>query len=142
MKIMLRSPKELQTVKGFGTSSCWWSQYCAGNAANELSELLYGKDGLGLNIYRYNVGGGFDPDNNRVENMWRRTESLYNFDKTKETGKYNFNSDLTAREFMKLCPYGTSSFAAYRSQQPLAVSHSLCNSSFSAKITLGSPARL
>lgn len=70
MKIMLRSPKKLQTVKGFGTSSCWWSQYCAGNAANELSELLYGKDGLGLNIYRYNVGGGFDPDNNRVENMW------------------------------------------------------------------------
>ena len=103
MKIMLRSPKKLQTVKGFGTSSCWWSQYCAGNAANELSELLYGKDGLGLNIYRYNVGGGFDPDNNRVENMWRRTESLYDFYKTKETGKYNFNSDLTAREFMKLC---------------------------------------
>ena len=103
MKIMLRSPKKLQTVNGLGTSSCRWSQYCTGNAANELSELLYGKDGLGLNIYRYNVGGGFDPDNNRVENMWRRTESLYDFDKTKETGKYNFNSDLTAREFMKLC---------------------------------------
>ncbi len=30
-----------------------------------------------------------------------------------------------------------SSFAPYRSQQPLAVSRSLCNSSFSAKITLG-----
>ena len=36
----------------------------------------------------------------------------------------------------------TSSFAPYRSQKPLAVSHSLCNSSFSAKITLGSPVRL
>ena len=42
----------------------------------------------------------------------------------------------------KGCPYGTSSFASYRSQQPLAVSHSLRNSSFSAKITLGSPVRL
>ena len=42
----------------------------------------------------------------------------------------------------KGCPYGTSSFAPYRSQQPLAVSHSLRNSSFSAKITLGSPVRL
>ena len=42
----------------------------------------------------------------------------------------------------KPCPYGMSSFASYRSQQPLAVSHSLCNSSFSAKITLGLPVRL
>jgi len=38
--------------------------------------------------------------------------------------------------------YGTSSFASYRSQQPLAVSHSLRNSSSSAKITLCLPVRL
>lgn len=103
MKINLRSPKKMQTVKGFGASSCWWSQYCAGEAAKNISKLLYGADGLGLNIYRYNVGGGFDPENNRVENMWRRTESFYEFDKEKEEGHYNFSNDRTAVEFMKLC---------------------------------------
>ncbi len=103
MQIKLTNAKRLQTVKGFGTSSCWWSQYCGGEAAKEISDLLYSKDGLNLNIYRYNVGGGFDESNNRIENPWRRTESLYEFDKEKEEGKFNFENDRTAREFMDMC---------------------------------------
>ena len=86
MKIDLKSAKEMQTIKGFGTSACWWSQYCKGQAAEDIAELLYGKSGLGLNIYRYNVGGGTDDTNFRVANPWRRTESMYCFDKEAEKG--------------------------------------------------------
>lgn len=103
MKIDLKSAKEMQTVKGFGTSACWWSQYCKGQAAEDISELLYGKSGLGLNIYRYNVGGSTDDTNFRVANQWRRTDSMYCFDKEKEEGYYNFERDKTAVDFMKLC---------------------------------------
>ena len=103
MKIDFNNAKKMQTLKGFGTSSCWWSQYCGKKPAEEISELLYGKNGLGLNIYRYNVGGGYDKDNCRVDNPWRRTESLYEFDRETEEGHYNFDNDLTARRFMKLC---------------------------------------
>ncbi len=39
MKIMLRSPKKMQIVNGFGTSSCRWSQYCTGNAAKYISPI-------------------------------------------------------------------------------------------------------
>lgn len=103
MKIDLKSAKEMQTVKGFGTSACWWSQYCKGQAAEDIAELLYGKSGLGLNIYRYNVGGGTDETNFRVANPWRRTESMYCFDKEAEKGYYNYSRDKTAVDFMKLC---------------------------------------
>lgn len=103
MKIDFKSAKEMQTIKGFGTSACWWSQYCKGQAAEEISELLYGNSGLGLNIYRYNVGGGTDENNCRVANPWRRTDSMYCFDREKEEGYYDFGRDKTAVDFMKLC---------------------------------------
>lgn len=103
MEINLNNAKEMQTLKGFGTSSCWWSQYCGGKAAEEISELLYGDSGLCLNIYRYNLGGGTDSSNCRVENPWRLTESMYVFNKEAETGYYDFSLDKTAVDFMKLC---------------------------------------
>ena len=75
MKINLSNAKTLQTTKGWGTSACWWSQACKdSDTQDKIIDLLYGKDGLGLNIYRYNVGGGTDPDNCRVPDPWRRTE--------------------------------------------------------------------
>ena len=87
MKIDLRETKKLQVLKGWGTSACWWSQYCADEkAAEEIAELLYGDTGLGLNIYRYNIGGGTDPENCRVTNPWRVTESFYKYDRQKEEG--------------------------------------------------------
>lgn len=103
MEINFENAKKMQTLKGFGTSACWWSQYCKGKAAEEISELLYGKTGLRLNIYRYNIGGGTDETNFRVDNPWRRTESMYVFDKEKEEGHYDFTLDKTAVDFMKLC---------------------------------------
>lgn len=103
MKLNFRSSIKMQTLKGFGASSCWWSQYCTGKPAEEIAEMLYGDSGLGLNIYRYNVGGGYDKDNVRVTNPWRINESLYEFDKETGEGHYNFENDKTAREFMNLC---------------------------------------
>ena len=104
MKIDLRETKNLQVLKGWGTSACWWSQYCADEkAAEEIAELLYGDTGLGLNIYRYNIGGGTDPENCRVTNPWRVTESFYKYDREKEEGEYDFTADKTAISMMKRC---------------------------------------
>ncbi len=104
MKIDLREIKKLQSLKGWGTSACWWSQYCADESvAEEIAELLYGDTGLGLNIYRYNIGGGTDPENCRVTNPWRVTESFYKYDREKEEGEYDFTADKTAISMMKRC---------------------------------------
>lgn len=45
--------------KGWGTSLAWWAniEYPT-NTKKELSKLLFSEHGLGLNIVRYNLGGG------------------------------------------------------------------------------------
>ncbi len=61
-----------QTLEGWGTSLCWWA-----NAVGEwddqgtkarLMDLVFDREkGLGLNIVRYNIGGG---ESARHEFMW------------------------------------------------------------------------
>ena len=104
MKINLSSAKELQTFKGWGTSACWWSQAISDeNTQNEIAELLYGDSGLRLNIYRYNIGGGYDEELNRVSNPWRKTESFLLYDREKETSCWDFSRDKNAVSVMKKC---------------------------------------
>ena len=108
IKIDLTSAKKRKPILGFGTSACWWSQNVADkNIADELAALLYGKSGLGLNIYRYNIGAGWDDGNCRVENPWRRCESFYIDDNANESegfgGHYDFEKDKNAYAFLKRC---------------------------------------
>lgn len=104
MKINLLSAPELQTFKGWGTSACWWAQSISDEKTqNEIAELLYGDTGLKLNIYRYNIGGGYDEDLNRVENPWRRTESFMLYDREKETVSWDFSRDKNAVSVMRKC---------------------------------------
>ena len=104
MKINLKNAKKLQTLKGWGTSACWWSQYCADEkTAKEIAELLYGDSGLHLNIYRYNVGGGTDPNNCRVRDPWRRTESFMLFNSETGETSWDFSRDKNAVNMMRLC---------------------------------------
>jgi O-glycosyl hydrolase len=102
MNINLKNAKTMQTLYGWGTSACWWSQYCADSETQDkVTDLLYGDDGLGLNIYRYNVGGGTDSDNCRVSNPWRRTESFMLYDREKEEYSWDFSRDKNAVDMMK-----------------------------------------
>lgn len=91
--------------EGFGCSSCWWSQIAGGSEnAEEIAKLLYSKDGLGLNIYRYNVGAGSkDNFKDTIWDRWRQTESFYVYDYETETGYYDFTRDAEAQEFLDLC---------------------------------------
>lgn len=102
MKIDLHNAKKMQTLKGWGTSACWWAQACGDeDAQNALAELLYGDGGLGLNIYRYNIGGGYEEGNCRIENPWRRTESFMLYDREEEKESWDFSRDANAVAVMK-----------------------------------------
>lgn len=103
----LRADKSLryQTHEGFGTSSAWWAQQIDdASQAEEIARLLYDKQsGLGLEIFRYNVGAGSaeNPDSViRVES--RKTESF--LVKNNETGEfeYDFSRDANARRVLDL----------------------------------------
>lgn len=102
MTIAIDEEEQYQTVDGWGTSACWWSQMIADDATREdIARLLYSKEGLGLNIYRYNVGGGYDPATERVTNPWRLTESFYYLNPATGEYEYDFSRDANAQAMLR-----------------------------------------
>lgn len=62
------SPFNHGEFEGWGTSMGWWGNRIghSDKMAQQAAELFYGEDGLGLDIVRYNVGGGDDPTHNHI----------------------------------------------------------------------------
>lgn len=97
-----------QTVKGFGASGAWWAQNVGGwENADDIIKLLYDKEqGIGLNIYRYNIGAG-SSDDKEIYETGKRTESFVeSIDGTcgsnnvwadNYTVNYNWNNDANAQ---------------------------------------------
>lgn len=126
LRISVDLGDERQTVQGFGASMAWTFQRLGLEGTDEVKskaiDMLYGEDGLRLNIARFNIGGGsadpnlddvfpynkpdFDPD--------RRAESFFmaeNFlDATDEELKaafadesnYDFTRDAGALEMLDM----------------------------------------
>lgn len=77
---------QYQTMRGFGASGAWWAKEI-GNWSNidEISKLLYDdKEGIGLNIYRYNLGAGSDRDtiqyrSNRAMECFANEDGTYDW---------------------------------------------------------------
>lgn len=96
---------EHQTFETFGTSSCWWSQTIDNEEdAREIARLLYDDEtGLGLDIYRYNIGGG-EKDNPacRIWDVNRRTESFYVLNPVTGEYEYDFTRDANARRMLDM----------------------------------------
>lgn len=102
MEIKLDRSKTFQTFEGIGASGAWWAQIVGGwdnkdengeEVRNVISRLLYSKtDGIGMNIYRYNIGGGSaHSGKGEYSDFARRTESFDAGD-----GKYDFTRDKNA----------------------------------------------
>lgn len=94
-----------QTNEGFGTSAAWWAQNVDDEAeAEQIAELLYSKEkGLGLDVYRYNVGAGEKENPASIIAMEsRKTESFWV--KNDATGAYefDFSRDANAVRMMDL----------------------------------------
>lgn len=71
-EVRIEPSQRRQTFEGWGASLCWWANAVGGwdDEAKkvELLDLVFDPDkGLGLNIVRYNIGGGENPDH---DFMW------------------------------------------------------------------------
>ena len=85
--------------QGFGTSFCWWPNRLGySEILSEKSATLFydKKEGLGLTIIRYNIGGGDDPTHDHIT----RTDSKVpgyavnpNYDE--DTKEYSWDYDWT-----------------------------------------------
>lgn len=97
-----------QEITGWGTSAAWWAQVAgASEKADDYAKLLYSEEGLGLNIYRYNVGAG-EKENpeSRIwdnKNSWRAAESFLVYNEESGKYEYDWNQDKAAQDMLDLC---------------------------------------
>lgn len=55
-----------QTFEGWGVSLCWWANVCGSwdeEKVDQLVDWLVSPTGLNFRLFRYNIGGGDDPEN-------------------------------------------------------------------------------
>jgi O-glycosyl hydrolase len=85
-----------QTIRGFGASGAWWPNW-VGDFSQEkrarLLDLLFGEQGIGLSIYRYNIPVGGD---GKISNRDRATASVEN-----GAGRYDLSADGKALEILR-----------------------------------------
>lgn len=62
------SPFNGGRFEGWGTSLCWWANRIgySKKLTEQSAELFFSENGLGLDIARYNLGGGDDPSHNHI----------------------------------------------------------------------------
>ena len=111
--IIIDIKKQYQTWDGFGTSLMWWANAMEGfeqipatisgqekgfeNRYQELINLLFHpKEGLGINIVRYNVGGGDCDSLDFINRSGAKIPGYIN-----EKGEYNWKSDEMQQKVLK-----------------------------------------
>ncbi|NSW91172.1 MAG: xylanase [Firmicutes bacterium] len=95
LQIKLNYSTTYQTIEGFGASGCWWAQDVGGwENLSEIIEYLYDNEkGIGLNIYRYNIGAG---EPSKPWDPWRKTQTV-----EVSPGVYDLNRDKNAITALK-----------------------------------------
>jgi O-glycosyl hydrolase len=97
--------------EGWGTSLVWFANATGDyppEIRNKLADLVFGEDGLNLNIARYNIGGGNAPDvpnylrpGGAVQGWWKAPAGTTRADKDwwdpDNPAHWNLNADATQR---------------------------------------------
>ena len=108
MKIKINPNKKFQTFERIGASGAWWAQIVGGwdrvdpesgkQVRDRISELLYSKEhGIGMGIYRYNIGAGSKHSGKGEYSMPARSTECFEISK----GNYDWNRDKNAVYMMK-----------------------------------------
>lgn len=98
-KVEVNLANRYQIFEGFGTSLCWWAHIVgrfdmmgrSGKAVKEeLMDLLFDVEkGLGMNIVRYNIGGGDQPSHHHI----KRIEAKIPGYKVSVDSPYDYSAD-------------------------------------------------
>ena len=110
MKLKINPGKEYQTFKGIGASGAWWAQIVGGwdhtdeesgkPVRDRIAELLYNKEiGIGMGIYRYNIGAGSKHSGKGEYSQPARATECFEASK----GEYDWTRDANAVYMMKKC---------------------------------------
>ncbi len=110
MELKICLDKEYQTFKSIGASGAWWAQIVGGwnhideasgeSVRDRIAQLLYSKEkGIGMGVYRYNIGGGSKHSGKGEYSQPARATECFEVSK----GEYDWNRDENAVYIMKKC---------------------------------------
>lgn len=97
------SPTNNGVFEGWGTSLCWWANRVgfSEKLTKDSAKLFFSKEeGLGLNIMRYNIGGGDDPCHNHIKRTDSEMPGWWKYNK--KIKEFVFNSDTDKNQLAVL----------------------------------------
>jgi O-glycosyl hydrolase len=88
-----------QTFEGWGTSLCWWANHVGGWSATArdavVDAVVDPTTGMGMNIFRYNIGGGENPAHDHM-GQWREMPGFQASD-----GTWDWTADASQRAVLQ-----------------------------------------
>ncbi len=95
------SPFNDGKFEGWGTSLCWWANRIgySEKLTQQAADLFFSENGLGLDIARYNLGGGDDPTHNHITRSDSAVPGYWDtFEYTNDGADVNITYDWTNDE--------------------------------------------
>lgn len=124
-KIIISSENASKTnngiFEGWGTSLCWWANRVgfSKKMVTDSTKLFFSEDGLGLNIMRYNIGGGDEPSHNHIKRTDSEMPGWWKYDENKKDFVFNSDADHNQLNVLK---------AAYKAAGEMAYVEAFSNS--------------
>lgn len=112
---------QYQTIEGWGTSLAWWGKVVGGysNRDDYADKMFSTTSGIGLNVLRYNIGGGENPSLNYLE--YRK--AVPGFQPTQ--GVYDWTADANQRYMLQAAKTrGANVFEAFSNSAPYWMTNS------------------
>ncbi len=104
---------------GWGTSLCWWAHVVGGYTNREVYADLAFKE-LGLNIVRYNIGGGENPARSNTMEFRARLPGFQ-----PAPGKWDWSADANQRWMLRAAvARGANHVVAFANSPPYWMTHS------------------
>ncbi len=98
-----RSPFNGGKFEGWGTSLCWWANRLgySDSLAQQAATLFYDAEkGLGMNIARYNIGGGDDPTHDHITRTDSEVPGFLYYNEESGKFEYDINADANQRNVL------------------------------------------
>lgn len=129
-EVIINPSLRFQTIEGFGASDCWTVQYVGkywnSREKEKAAEYLFSREmdqsgnpkGIGLSIWRLNIGGGTieqGDSSNLNTDITRRAECFL-----KQDGTYDWSKQIGQQWFLsRAAEYGCESFVAFSNTPPV-----------------------
>jgi len=125
--LLIDTDVRFQTIHNFGASDAWTCQFIGlwpDVKRNQIADLLFSTEvdeigqpkGIGLSLWRFNIGAGSTSQNN-ISDDWRSTESFLNTD-----GTYDWTKQAGQRWLLKAAQKrGVNQFLGFTNSPPVSL---------------------